>query len=82
MSSYTELRPFLLDAFRNVCTQNVKTSFDSLRISIEGEGGTISLDQALTYLHTWYGICLTEFIHEMFVEADRLRWKLSSTYIE
>jgi hypothetical protein len=82
MSSYTELRPFLLDAFKNVCLVTVKTSFDSLRITIEGGAGTISLDQALTYLHTWYGICLTEFTHAMFVEADRLRWKLSAAYIE
>lgn len=82
MSSYTELSPFLVQAFANVTRVKLGIELNQLKVTLRAERGSISLSSAISYLENWHGINVPEFLHAVFVEADRLRWKLSESYSE
>ena len=82
MTSYSEIRPYLLQAFANVVRRDYNVHFGDLLISLDGSKGTISLDHAISYVVEWHGASVLHLVSSIWMEADRLRWKLSEGYIE
>ena len=78
MSSYSELSPFLVEAFLNVTQRQFGFTFTNMRISLKEERGAISLSSAIAYVQNWHGADLPSFTHAIFVEAEELRWRLSN----
>lgn len=82
MTSYTEVRPYLLEAFANVVRRDYNIYFGGLLINLDGSGGAISLDRAVAYVAEWHNVSIFHLVASIWMEADRLRWKLSEAYIE
>jgi hypothetical protein len=67
--------PFILEAFANVVKRDHGVVFTNLPITIDGAKGSISLNEAISYMAEWHGANLINLVSSILEEAERLKEK-------